>query len=73
MRKTSIKYASLISTVNLIVENTVIAIVSTDKTTVLYPVLLKSRFQKNLEQPLPTAPTTPMVVRNWSSWMVCLT
>jgi hypothetical protein len=50
-----------------------IAKVRSDKITVLYPVLLKKRFQKNREQPLPTAPMTPIRVRNWSSLIVCLT
>ena len=49
---------------NLIVENTIMAIVNNDKITVLYPVLLKRRFQKNLEHPLPTAPITPIMVKN---------
>lgn len=64
MRKTSIKYAPLMDVVNLIVEKTQIAMVRTDIMTVLYPVLLKRRFQKNLDPPLPMAPITPIKVKN---------
>lgn len=52
---------------NLKVESTITQIDKITRHTVLKPVLLKKRFQKNLEQPFPTAPTTPIVVRNLSS------
>jgi len=32
--------------------------------TVLYPVLLKRRFQKNLVNPFPMPPITPIIVKN---------
>lgn len=46
VRNISTKYAPLMEVVNLIVEKTHIVIVRIDKTTVLYPVLLKIIFQK---------------------------
>lgn len=49
---------------NLIVANTIILKVRTDKRTVLNPVLANNKFHKNLEHPLPTPPMTPTSVRN---------
>lgn len=72
--KTRKRYASWeAATVNRIVARTVSSKVIFVSIANLYPVLLKSILQKNLEQPFPMAPIAPIKVKNPSSWISSFT